>query len=79
MRPLFLALLLTASTAWGCPFCELGGQDTAFFIVALFVPFVVGMTFLLIAAVKSGALSRHNDAGQRFWKQETSQKDHRYE
>ncbi|RME59435.1 MAG: hypothetical protein D6780_05110, partial [Candidatus Dadabacteria bacterium] len=59
---LFLFLtLFTPSLAFSCPFCELGGRDTALFIVVIFGLFSLGMVFLFIWGHKNNLFSKEGE------------------
>lgn len=60
------ALLVFVRHGKACPFCELGANDTAYFIVGLLVPFIAGMAFLFFAGFKSGMFSKQDGAGQQL-------------
>jgi len=51
-----LLLFLLPLKVWSCPFCELGGSDVAFFIISILGMFILAMSFIFFAFIKSGGL-----------------------
>lgn len=52
-RALVLILLLGATSAQACPFCDLGGVEAAQFILAVFVPVMAGGLLVLFSIRRS--------------------------
>lgn len=55
-----LLLYLNVNKANACPFCEWGASDAAYFMVTFLGLFILSMTVILFAFLKSGAMSKAN-------------------
>lgn len=65
MRYVLVGLtFLFAESAWACPFCETGGEETALFILTILGLFAVAAAIVLVAFYRSGAFRK--DGGAEF-------------
>lgn len=57
---IILLLLLLASPAHACFFCDEGATNTALFVMGFFGMFMLGMLFICLAYAKAGAFKGGN-------------------
>ncbi len=57
----FFVLFFYPLRGWSCPFCDLGGKDTAYFILFIFGFFALGAAIFLFAFFKSGGLKKEKE------------------
>jgi len=66
IRPwlVMLALLLPATDALACPFCNAGSEETAAFILTIFGFFAVAAALVLAWSWRLGAFNADKDIGK---------------
>ena len=67
MLSLKLALLFYSKSALACPFCDQGGVDAAKFILSVFIPFAVGVVFILFAVRRLNKNKSSVDPSQKIF------------
>lgn len=60
-------LLFLSKSALACPFCDQGGIDAAKFILSVFVPFAIGVAFILFAVRRLNKAKSSIDPSQKIF------------